>query len=124
MTIPGQFGCGGRGRAVECCPTSRARGAVGAGRRRLDEAAGTEGGGQLGRAAARELSLPPLAQTVSGLFFDGKLKERQAELEARCNALYTQARSVLGQVSVYKPSIKIGGNSAELVRQLAKANDG
>jgi len=80
--------------------------------------------GQFGRAAARELSLPPLAQTVSGLFFDGKLKERQAELEARCNALYTQARSVLGQVSVYKPSIKIGGNSAELVRQLAKANDG
>ncbi|HWG92292.1 MAG TPA: hypothetical protein VNZ52_15695 [Candidatus Thermoplasmatota archaeon] len=79
--------------------------------------------GKLGRLAARELGIGSVGQTLSGILFDAELKKRGADIEARYRFFYNSVHEQLARTSVAKPTLRLGGNSAELVRRLARAND-
>jgi hypothetical protein len=80
--------------------------------------------GGLGRVAARAYGIPFVAQSFAGLIFDGKLRETEAQHEVRYRSWYETVLSVCARVSVATSSLRLSGNSAQVVRKLARANDG
>lgn len=76
----------------------------------------------LGREAAKDRGVPVAVQMLGGFLFDSRLDEVRAMFEGRADQFAFQVQQGFERISVATPNLRLSGNSASLVRQLAKAN--